>query len=178
MHGFAHLVDRTAHLLPPVLILIALGGWAIAFVGQIAAWRARKPGSPRPISGMFVAGCLIFAGIIGGEFVIGAYVKSAALNEIHPKLSADIESLTVNGTQFARADDLIAAFRKMRDTTAHHSHPTTGYRVSLNTSHGPLALRVCRDSQDPHEYWVFYPDFYSTASNDVGHIFTEALDNY
>ena len=63
--------------------------------------------SLRPVSAMFVAGGLIFAGIIGGEFLIGAYLKSVALNEIHPQLSADIGSLTVNGTQFGKADDLI-----------------------------------------------------------------------
>jgi hypothetical protein len=175
MHSLAHLVDRTVSSLQPVLILVALGGWAIAFAGQIVT---RRPGSPRPVSAMFVAGGLIFAGIIGGEFLIGAYLKSVALNEIHPQLSADIGSLTVNGTQFGKADDLIAALRNIRDTTAHHSHPTTEYRVLLNTSQGALALHVCRDSQDPHEYWVFYPNFHSTASNAVGHIFTEALDNF
>jgi len=126
---------------------------------------------------MLIAGCLVFAGIIGGEFALGAYVKSAALNEIHPRLFASIEAMTVNGTQVDKADDLIAALRNMHDTMAHHSHPTTGYRLSLKTSRGPLVLRVRRDSQEPHEYWVFYEDFYSTTSNDVGHIFTDALDN-
>jgi hypothetical protein len=178
MHSFAHLVDRTVNSLQPVLILVALAGWAMAFVGQIVAQRSRKPDSPKTVSAMFVTGGLIFAGIIGGEFALGAYVKSAALNEIHPKLSADIRSLTVNGSQFAKADELIASLRNIRDTTAHHSHPTTEYRVFLNTSQGPLGLHVCRDSDDPHEYWVFYPNFHSTASNDVGHIFTEALDNF
>jgi hypothetical protein len=177
MQSFAHLVDTATYTLQPVLILIALSGWVIALVGQISATRSRKPWAARPISRMFVAGCIIFAGIIGSEFALAAYVKSAALNEIHPRLVADIELVTANDKQVDKPNNLIAALRSMHDTTAHHSHPIKGYRLFLKTSRGPLILQVCRDSDDPHEYWVFYPNFHSTTSNDVGHIFTDALDN-
>jgi len=176
MHQFAHLVDRAVHWLQPILIFIAMGGWAIAMIGQISAYRSRKPGSAWPISGKFIAGMLVFAGVIGGEFAIAAFVKSAALHEINPKLAANVEALTINGTQFDRTNELLADLRSMHGTVGHHSHPTVGYRVHLTSSRGLLELQLCRDSANPHEYWVFYPAFYSTKMNDIGHVFTNALD--
>jgi len=176
MHHFAHLVDRTVNSLQPIFILIALGGWAVALVGQISAYRSRKPGAPRPISGKFIVGMLVFAGVIGGEFAIGGFLKSAALDEVKPKLTANIEAVTINGTRFDKTSEFFAALRNMHSTMGHHSHPTTRYRLFLTTSQGPLELQLCRDSQDPHEYWVFYPGFDSTRKNDIGHVFTNALD--
>lgn len=99
MHHFAHLADRAVYSLQPIFILIALGGWAIAMVGQITAYRSRKPGSQRPISGKFIAGMLVFAGVIGGEFAIAGLLKSAALDEVSPKLTANIEALTINAVR-------------------------------------------------------------------------------
>jgi len=177
MHDFADLLDRSAHLLQPILILVALTGWILTLVGQISAYRSRKLGSPRAISGKFVVGMLLFAGVIGGEFAIAGVVKSAALEEIKPKLSSNIEAVTINEVEFDRGNGLIEDLRALRDAPAHHSHPTRGFRVILKTSRGPLALQLCRDSENPHEYWVFYPGFYSTKSNEVGRVFTAALDS-
>jgi hypothetical protein len=178
MHEFAHLVDRSAQSLQPVLILIAITSWILALVGQISAYRSRKPGSPRRMSGRFLIGMFIFAGIIGGEFAIDALIKSAALQEIKPKLSNNIEAVTVNGNPYDSANGLIADLRAMHDIMAHHSHPTRGYQLILKTSGGPLSLQLCRDSDNPHEYWVFYPEYYSTKSNEVGRVFTNALDGF
>jgi hypothetical protein len=176
LHPFAHLVDRAVHSLQPLFILTAMAGWTVAATGQISAYRSRKPGSPRPISATFIVGLLIFAGIIGGEVAIAGFLKSTALAEVEPKLVANIETVSVNGAPFDNPDGLLAALRSMHDTMAHHSSPTTGSRLFLTTSQGPLELQMCRDSQDPHEYWVFYPRFYSTKTNDIGHVFTNALD--
>ena len=119
---------------------------------------------------------LVFAGVIGGEFAIAGFLKSAVLDEVNPKLTANIETLTINDTRFERTSELLADLRNMHGTMGHHSRPTTGYRLSLATSRGPLELKLCRDSQNPREYWVFYAGFYSTRMNDIGHVFTNALD--
>ena len=176
MDSFAHLLDGTVHSLQPILILLILGSWALAMVGQISAHRSRKPGSPRPISGKFILGMAVFASIIGGEFAIGVFLKSAALKEVNPKLGAQVGAITVNEKPFDRPDDLLTALRSMRDAPAHHSHPTIEYRVLLITSLGPLELRLCRDSDNPNEYWVFYSGFQSTRRNEIGRVFTGVLD--
>ena len=176
MHHFAHLIDSSTHTLQPILIFIAMAGWALGVVGQISALRSRVPGSPRPISGKFIAGMLIFAGVIGGEFAISGVIKSAALEEIGPKLFGNIESMSVDETQFDGSNMLLTDLRAMHDAPAHHSHPTRGFQVRLKTDRGPLILQLCRDSENSREYWVFYPEFYSTKSNEVGRVFTNALD--
>jgi hypothetical protein len=176
MHDFAHLLDRTIHPLQPAIILIALIAWGFAAVGQASTIRSRLPISPQPLSRMFITGASIFVAIIGGELAISEVIRFAALDEIRPKLSADIEAVTVNGTPFEATEGFIAALRGMHGTFGHHSHPTTEYRLLLKTSNGPLALELRRDSQDPHEYWVFYPEFNATKLQDVGHVFTDALD--
>ena len=95
MNSYAHFVDKTLHLL--FLIFVVLAGWLLAFVGQIQARRARKPGDPRPAPIKFLVGISIFGGILGGEFLVGAYLKSAALDEVKPKLNAEVEAMAVDG---------------------------------------------------------------------------------
>jgi hypothetical protein len=98
------------------------------------------------------------------------------LREIALQMSGETQSVTVNGTLIDSNAPLVAALRKMHGASYHHSHGTTRYRVVLTTSFGLLPLDLDRDSEDPHEYWVFYPLFHITKLNDVAHAFTDALD--
>lgn len=179
MNGLAHLLDNAVYRLQPLIIAIALIVWVAGLVSWVwFQWKFRRknpwanPGVPRS----FIAACIIFAGIIGAEFAFAAIIQQAALNEIKPILSSKVESVTVDGTQISGGDALVDALRKMHGTIGHHSHPTRTYQVILRSSFGSLALDFGRDSQDPHEYWVFYPGFHSTTLNAVGHAFTDALD--
>jgi hypothetical protein len=176
MPNFVHSLDRIIYPLQPFIILIALIVWGFAAIDQISAIRSRMPGSPQWVSRKFIASALVFVGIIGGEFAVATIIKLAALNEIRPKLSADVEAVSLDNVPFERTDGLVTALRNMHDTMGHHSHPTTRDRLLVKTSRGPLGLELRRDSQDVHEYWVFYPEFNSTKMNDVGHVFTDALD--
>jgi hypothetical protein len=179
MHDFAHLLDRTIYPLQPVIILAAFIAWGLAAAGQISAIASKNTRNwRRTISPRFAAGSLIFVAIIGIEFGIAGVLRMAALEEIRPKLSADIESATVNGVHFDISDGFIADLRNIHGTFGHHSSPTANYRLFLQTSRGPLTLELRRDSQDMREYWVFYTEFNATKLNDVGHVFTDALDSF
>ena len=100
----------------------------------------------------FLAAGLVFVGIIGAEFALVEFVEYAALREIDPQLSGEIDSVTVNGTPIANVGPLVEALRNMHRTIGHHSHPTTRYHVVLTTSRDSLPLDLERDSGDPHEY--------------------------
>ena len=163
-------------MLQPAIILVAVAAWLVAMASLIKAVRSHRPNSPRLASRMFLTGVLVFAGVIAGEFLVGGIIKAAALVEIRARLSGELESVTINDIPVGDADGLIAAVRDVHDTIAHHSHPTTRYRLSIKTSRGSLLLDLARDSQDPHEYWVFYPNFHSTNANEVGRVFTDAFD--
>ncbi len=176
MNHFAHSLDDIMLRLQPMLILLALLGWGIAVVGVVFSRRSQAKGSPNKGRAPLFLGFVVFGGILVFELVFTEFVKHAAWEEIRPKLFSNIGSVSVNG---AMADDTNAIVRAVRETkgvSAHHSHPTTEYRVILDTSRGPLYLRLCRDSDNPSEYWVFYPDFHVTESNEVGRTFTDALD--
>lgn len=175
MDHFAHLLDRTVYALQPVIILVVLAAWCI---GVFAAIRARKRKPAYPWALLFAAAGIVFMGTIMGEFAVADYIRQAALSEILPRLSCGIESVELNGSLFSKPDALLNALRGLHETIGHHSHPTTRYHVLVQTSCGPLALELGRDSDDSNEYWVFYPGFYSTQVNAVGHAFTDALDGH
>ena len=174
MDGLAHLVDDTIHPLQPLIVLVALIGWVIAAISMI---RSRLTHKEKYASPAFIVGLIIFVGVIGAEFAVYDFVIREALNdEIKPQLAGKIESVTVNGNPLDNSGPLITALREMHGTIGHHSHTTTRYRVVLTTSRGTLPLDLNRDSQDPHEYWVYYPSFHITKLKEVGHAFTDTLD--
>ena len=125
---------------------------------------------------MFYLGILSFATIIGLEFAFAAFGKFAALREIRPIVNERVLSVSVNGVQMAFPANLLQALREMRDPIGHHSHPTDRFRVRITTTNSSLTLDLGRDSHNPNEFWVFYPGFHSTELNDVGRVFTDALE--
>jgi len=178
MISFAHGLDNTVHSLQPILILIAVCGWIYGVVARVWGSRPLLSWEPRSRNTRFFLGLLVFGGIIASFFLFDAVIKSAALEEMGPMLSSRIESATVNGSLFEQVDELAAVLRGVHDAPAHHSHTVKGYEVWVKTELGPLTLRLCRDSQNPHEYWVFYPRFHSTDSSEVGRVFTDLLDRH
>jgi hypothetical protein len=176
MGAFAHLLDRTIYPVQPLIIGIALFIWVLAFIIQIRSARASGVSGLRGMSPAFFICILLFLAIIAVEFAVGAIIKAAALNEIRPVLSGELESIAINGNPATRGSELFAALRAMRDTMGHHSHPIDSFDLSAKTSSGSVQLILRRDSGDFHEYWVFYPQFHATELNDVGHVFTDVLD--
>ena len=106
------------------------------------------------------------------------FIGQAARDEVRPRLNASVASVLVDGKSIAAGDALLAALRGMEAHRYHHSHPTMSYRVQLQTPEGPLELTLRRDSTEPHEYWVYYRGFNATEANDVGAVFTDALDGH
>jgi len=176
MNHFAHFLDDNFLMLQPALIILALIGWGLAFVGVLSWRQAQKQRSPLRGRSNIVLGFAIFGAVVVGEFASTEFIKHAAWEEIRPKLFSNIEAVSVNGSETGNGDSLVAALRETHTTMAHHSHPTTEYWVILDTSRGSLYLRLCRDSDNPHEYWMYYPGFQTTKLNEVGRTFTDVLD--
>lgn len=173
MDSLAHLLDKTVYPLQPLIVLVALIVWVVAAVSMV---RNRMKPFPDKRPRGFAAAGMVFVGVIGAEFTLVAFVKHEAFREIDPQLYGKIESVTVNGIQIGNSGPLVTALRNMQGTIGHHSHPTKRYRVLLTTARGSLALDMERDSEDPEEYWVFYPYFHITRLNPLGHAFTDALE--
>lgn len=168
MPDLAHFVDALFYRLWPALMVAALIAWGAALLGHFSGSQVGRR--------RFFASILVFPGIIGGIFAVSAFIKHAALEEIRPTLFANVERVTVNGSDVNNGPAVIDAIRGMHDVIGHHSSPTSCYRISIQTSRGPLTLLLRRDSQDSREYWVYYAGFHSTQSNALGHVFTPIFD--
>ena len=176
MNGFAHILDKLEPLLLAIFVPIALLGWAYGFLAKVGKRQRLKSWEPEDSDTRFVLGIGIFGLVLLGVFAVGGFVNREALEEINSKLSRKIEKVNVNGKPFSEGEALANALRGMSDTGAHHSSPEQSFEVNLTTDRGPLYLLLRRDSQNPHEYRVYYDRFRSTQTRDVARVSTDLLD--
>ena len=172
--SFTHLLDKAFALLSPFLFGAALVTWIVGIVAEIKLRRATdmpKTFSARRIP--FIT-LIVFIGIIALMFLVSSIIKREAQKEVMQLLTAEIKSVQVNGTAILYFQDFITELRNMDDSLSryHHTHPTRVFKVVLETTKGTLNLNLARDSGNPNEYWVFYPGYQSTTSNDIGKILT------
>ena len=78
----------------------------------------------------------------------------------------------------ADAEKIVSALRQTSSVLGHHSHPTKRIRVDINSEKGNITLELGRDSQISEEYWVFYPKYSLTSTNEIGRITTPVFDQY
>jgi hypothetical protein len=174
MLQFAHLLDRTMQIAGPFLIGLAVVLWMIAFgAAAIAVWRQGWGARRRPPA-LFVWPGLGFMVIVGGWIGATAFFSHAAIDEVHQRLNGPVAEIRVDGKPAADPERLLSALRQIKPHNYHHSHPTTVYRIALQTTEGPWELWLGRDSTVPDEYWVFYPGF--DQANDIGTVVSDALD--
>ena len=171
------LLDRALPVLQPCLIGVAIGCWGIGFVRAIRNRRGLPPYVDWADPTYSVA-LTIFAGIIAFEFGLASLYGREARNEIAAFCAGGVESVSINGSPSARADELVALLAAPRQPWGHHSHPTRELRMRLTGPKGTLELALGRDSGDPHEYWVSYPRYSVTSHGDIGHVFTDQLDSF
>ena len=102
-----------------------------------------------------------------------------AHDQVLDKLDAikDDYRISINGRQAQNPSEILAALKKLDWLSAHHSSPTK--RISVEISDDScIRLQLARDSGNPREYWVFYPRYFITKSNEVGRIVTPLFDAY
>jgi len=158
----------------PVLIGLAAVLWVIAFgAAAIAVWRQGWGARRRPPA-LFVWPGLGFMVIVGGLIGATAFLSHAAIDEVHQRLTVPVTEIRVDGKPAADPERLLSALRQIKPHNYHHSHPTTVYRIALQTTEGPWELWLGRDSTVPNEYWVFSPCF--DQANDIGTVVSDALD--
>src|SRR5437763_5297301 len=133
MLRFAQLLDRTMEFGEPfviglavVLCMIAFG--AVAFAVWRQGWGARR----RP-SALFVWPGLGFMVILGGSIGATEFLSHAAIDEVHQRLNGPVTEIRVDGKPAADPERLLSALRQIKPHNYHHSHPTTVYRIALQT---------------------------------------------
>jgi len=112
-----------------------------------------------------IAWILMFVSIEIFEALLRARVREV-LATTSSALAVEAE-----GGQLRDPAPVVAAIRDIKRASAHHSSPARCAMVTLSAAPTILRLRLCQDSQDPTEYWVFYPEFRFSAMNEIGRVF-------
>lgn len=84
----------------------------------------------------------------------------------------------VNQQEVPEPDKMVSALKELAPYWAHHSHPTKRIRLLIRTDVRDLTLELGRDSDNPQEYWIFYPEHDLTSNNEIGRITTSAFNEY
>lgn len=178
MNNLAHFLDRVLHFMQPFIFLMAIVALGIAAFYQLSSLRFSRINTPTKRAKMprrYYVSIVIFTGLIGVNMALVTFIVHSASVEVGSMLSNTFESVNVNGIEVSNPNALVSALRSMCNTPAHHSHPEENYQVLLKTSHSVLLLNLRKDSQNQNEYWVFYPGFFTTTTNDIGRVCTNTL---
>jgi len=87
------------------------------------------------------------------------------------------ERISVDGRQVQNSKEIINTLKNLSELPAHHSSPTKRIAVEIS-DHSHLILWLGRDSNNPQEYWIFYPRHFITRSNEIGRVITPLFDAY
>lgn len=88
-------------------------------------------------------------------------------------------TVSIDGHSAKDSQAILAALREIAHFPAHHSSPTRRLCVDIFDPPRKLALVLTRDSDDPHEYWVFAPSATRFSyDRDIGHVRTALFDAY
>jgi hypothetical protein len=117
--------------------------------------------------------------------IIGRGTASIVAGDIHDFLNSLSPNcvISINSKPIQNSDEVLSTLKTFRSLLAHHSHPTHTIQVVISDPPRHLSLEVSRDSEDPHEYWVFVPSPLKLArrvdlKTDIGRIKTSVLDDY
>jgi hypothetical protein len=154
-----------------IALVVALVGW-IPYIYQTrrGRWLDR---AVIPSILTFGLCLLIFFGVCDASQDICQHRVLSDLAAFAPPIT-----VTVDGRLSAHPQDIQTALKKLQWLPDHHSNPTKRIEVEILSADHRLDLILARDSGDPQEYWVFYPKYRITSSNEIGKIRTAALDHY
>lgn len=93
------------------------------------------------------------------------------------KVSTDA-TVIVNEQSFRYPNKVISELKKVAPMAGHGSHATKRVVIEVVSGNETLILELGRDSSNDQEYWVFYPKYRYTSSNEFGRIITDIFDDY
>lgn len=100
-------------------------------------------------------------------FAIIGFLKFCANKDIDSKIASGVNAVVINGRAI-NAPGIFAKEISLRcDTGNTRSHPDVRNDVFIETRSGILHLQLGRDSVRPNSYWIFYPNFALTTTNEV-----------
>ena len=121
--------------------------------------------------------------IFGAAVIVGLLVAATSGSIAQFQVQQLLESasrgaaVSINGQEVPNGDEVLTALRGLSDLPAHHSHPVK--KITVKVSDGShVLLWLGRDSDNPREYWIYYPKHLITRNNEIGRIITPLFDAY
>jgi hypothetical protein len=133
-----------------------------------------KPTRPFPIWSVCLFVLPIMTVVAMGSGIC-AIARSEFLSYLDSSMDVDV---SVDGQNLANSRPAMIALRSTHAMVAHHSHPTKSINLKIISQSGDLSISLGRDSGNPREYWVFYPKYGFTSTNEIGRITTSVFDKY
>jgi hypothetical protein len=161
--------DKLASL-AGILAVLSLPFFVVSWIWFLLKIHSRR--FPVISSCCFMFSTMIFITLC--EFVTG-YARGEVSTCLDALTKAEV---TVNGQPARHPVRILGAIRSLHQVLGHHSSPTTAIDVTVRCHQGSVTLELGRDSQDPQEYWVYYPAHHNSAHNELGRIETSLFDGY
>ena len=161
------------------LVVVALGFLVVNWTRYVRrkSKRIDQPGSSQrfPLKSTLAFIIVVLLTITIAE-IISSVSRTESLNFL-AGLSGNY-IVYVNQRPISDSATVISVLKAMSPAIPHHSHPTNRIQVDIQTDKVNLRLELRRDSDNPQEYWVFYPKYTVTSNNEIGRINTAAFDAY
>lgn len=91
---------------------------------------------------------------------------------------SDQYQLSVDGAIASNPKEVLTALKTLDWRLPHHSSPGKRINVEIFDRSRRTFFSLARDSGNPREYWVFFPEHFITRSNEIGRIKTSVFDSY
>ena len=163
LHGLVWLLVAAA-LLGLIAAMVSLLRLMLSYDRSTRTFTARRL-PVRTLVACGTAWLLMFVTIQAFEALLRARVREVLTTASSPV------AVVAEGVQVRDPAALLAALRDIKRPSPHHSSPSRCATVTLSSAPNTLRLRLCQDSQDPKEYWVFYTEFRFSAMNEIGRVF-------
>ena len=134
---------------------------------------AYRPPFPLLPTILFVVPILMVAGL---GSILAFSERNHALRFLRTAEATQV--VRINGAVVDHPAEILSALSSLHVARAHHSHPTHQLTVEVVLPQETLRLILARDSDRPHEYWVYSPNYWSTSNNEIGRIVSPVFDSY
>ena len=161
------------------MTIIAFVFLLVNFAGYIKKRSEIRFSTGNSEAGFPIKSAVVFVGAALLTILLALSVTSRSRREVLEFISnAQALKVYVNSEPAPNAEEIVAALKTLQPVAAHHSHPTKRIKIELHSDNGVVRIECGRDSANAEEYWVFYPKYDSTSSNEIGRITTSALNSY
>lgn len=84
----------------------------------------------------------------------------------------------IDGKMSNKPQSIIEKLKKVTPLLAHRSHDINRINIVIEDGDKKININMGRDSENPDEYWIYYPKYKYSTKQEVGRIRTSLFDDY